>query len=332
MQNKEGNMAEIEITQIPERLAGKPKADKARMKELVRQKAPQEKSATLPINEGYSKTFLRVIIIVSVFLFAITLAGALGINTMFENTKKQVVTNFTVQMLPKPDYEESRKDLLNVVSFLERYPNVKEVSVLSNNELNALLEPWLGNNVDIELLPIPKLIDVKIDRGVDFDYKELMIRLSEVSPQASINDHNLWLARLLRFINSLQMLAVTVLIMVACACITAIVYAVKTGLNIHREIVEILHIMGATDEYIAMNYVKQISLMSLGAGIIGVVIAAPAIMLVGNMAKEIEAGIFNAVTFGAENWLAVLVLPFVFAIFTALTSYVTVIRTLRKMV
>ena len=332
MQNKEGNMEDIEITQVPERLAGKPKADKARMKALVKQKAPQEKSSTLPVNEGYSKTFLRVIIIVSVFLFAITLAGALGINTMFENTKKQVVTNFTVQMLPLPEYEESRKDLLNVVSFLERYPNVKEVSVLSNNELNALLEPWLGNNVDIELLPIPKLIDVKIEKGVDFDYKELMIKLSEISPQASINDHNLWLARLLRFINSLQMLAVTVLIMVALACIAAIVYAVRTGLNIHKEIIGILHIMGATDEYIAMNYVKQISLMSLGAGIIGIIIAVPAIMLVGNMAKEIEAGIFNAVTFGMENWLTVLVLPLIFTVFTALTSYITVIRTLRKMV
>ena len=332
MQNKEGNMEDIEITQVPERLAGKPKADKARMKALVKQKAPQEKSSTLPVNEGYSKTFLRVIIIVSVFLFAITLAGALGINTMFENTKKQVVTNFTVQMLPLPEYEESRKDLLNVVSFLERYPNVKEVSVLSNNELNALLEPWLGNNVDIELLPIPKLIDVKIEKGVDFDYKELMIKLSEISPQASINDHNLWLARLLRFINSLQMLAVTVLLMVACACIAAIVYAVRTGLNIHKEIIGILHIMGATDEYIAMNYVKQISLISLGAGIIGIIIAVPAIMLVGNMAKEIEAGIFNAVTFGMENWLTVLVLPLVFTVFTALTSYITVIRTLRKMV
>lgn len=325
-------MAEIKIEQMPIRPTGKPKADKARMKELVRQKAPKEKNPTLPINEGYSKTFLRVIIVVSTFLFAITLAGALGINTMFENSKKQVVSNFTVQMLPLPEYEESRKDLINVVSFLERYPDVTEVTVLSDNELNALLEPWLGNNVDIELLPIPKLIDVKISSKAQFDYKELMVKLSEISPQASINDHNLWLSRLLRFINSLKMLAVTVLIMVALACIAAIVYAVRTGLNIHREIINILHIMGATDEYIAMNYVKQISLLSLGAGIIGIILAVPAIMLVGDMAREIEAGIFNAVTFGAENWLAVLLLPLIFTIFTALTSYITVVRTLRTMV
>lgn len=325
-------MAENEIHQMPLRPAGKPKADKARMKELVRQQAPKEKNATLPINEGYSKTFLRVIIAVSAFVFAITLAGALGINTMFENSRKQVVANFTVQMLPLPDYEESRKDLLNVVGFLERYPNVTEVSVLSDSELNALLEPWLGNNVDIELLPVPKLIDVKISSSAKFDYKELMVRLSEISQQASINDHNLWLARLLKFINSLKMLAITILILVASACIAAIVYAVKTGLNIHREIINILHIMGATDEYIAMNYVKQISLLSLGAGIIGIVLAVPAIMLVGDMAREIEAGIFNAVTFGVENWLVILILPLIFAIFTAFTSYVTVVKTLRSMV
>lgn len=323
---------ENEITQMPERPAGKPKADKARMKELVKQKPPANARVALPIDEGYSKTFLRVIVAVSVFLFAITLAGVLGINTMFENSKKQVVSNFTVQVLPLPEYEESRKDLLGVVGFLEKYPDVKEVTVLSDGELRALLEPWLGNNVDIELLPIPKLLDVKINNAQNFDFKELARRLSEISPQASINDHNLWLSRLLKFINSLKMLAVTVLIMVAAAVMAAIIYAVKTGLNVHREIISILHIMGATDEYIAMNYVKQISQMTMMAGIIGTVLAVPAIMLVGNMAKGIEAGIFNSVTFSLENWLIVLVMPMVSTILTAFTAYITVLRTLKKMV
>ena len=332
MLNDGVSIMEKEIENIPERLSGKPKADKARMKELVKQKPPVNARTALPIDEGYSKTFLRVIVAVSVFLFAITLAGVLGINTMFENSKKQVVSNFTVQVLPLPEYEESRKDLLGVVGFLEKYPNVKEVTVLSDGELRALLEPWLGNNVDIELLPIPKLLDVKINNAQGFDFKELAVKLSEVSPQASINDHNLWLSRLLKFINSLKMLAVTVLIMVAAAVMAAIVYAVKTGLNVHREIINILHIMGATDEYVAMNYVKQISQMTMGAGIIGTILAVPAIMLIGNMAKGIEAGIFNSVTFSLENWLIVLVMPMVSTILTAFTAYVTVLRTLRKMV
>ena len=329
---KEENMEQT-IQQKPEfRPAGKPKADKARMKVLVKQKPPLSQKAALPIDEGYSKTFLRVIVAVSVFLFAITLSGVLGINTMFENSKRQVVSNFTVQVLPLPDYEASRKNLLNVVGFLERYPDVKQVSVLSDTEINALLEPWLGSNVDIEMLPIPKLLDVKINNARNFDYKELAVRLSEVSSEASINDHNLWLSRLLKFINSLKMLAVTVLILVAAACVAAIIYAVKTGLNIHKDIISILHIMGATDEYVAMNYVKRISEMSFSAGIIGAVLAVPAIMLVGNMAKDIEAGIFNAVTFGAENWLLILILPIISALLTAVTAYVTVIKTLRRMV
>ena len=324
---------EQKIQQAPEfRPAGKPKADKARMKELVKQKRPQSAKAALPIDEGYSKTFLRVIVAVSVFLFAITLAGVLGINTMFENSKKQVVSNFTVQVLPKPDYEESRKNLLKIVEFLEKYPNVEQVSVLSDNELHALLKPWLGNNVDIELLPIPKLLDVKIRNAKLFDYRELAVKMSEVAAEASINDHNLWLSRLLRFINSLKMLAVTVLVLVAAACIASIVYAVKTGLNVHRDIIQILHTMGATDEYIAMNYVKQISQMSFVAGIAGTLLSVPAIIVVGNMAKGIEAGIFNAVTFSVESWLFVLLLPLVSALLTAITSYVTVVKTLRNMV
>lgn len=309
-----------------------PVPDKAKVRALKKQKPPAEGSMDLLIDEGYSKTFLRVIVAVSVFLFAITLAGVLSINAMFENSKRQVVSNFTVQVLPKTSYEESNADLLKIVRFMENYPDVDEVTVLSDGELRGLLEPWLGNNVDIELLPIPKLLDVKIRNAKNFDYKELTVRLSEVSSQASINDHNLWLSRLLKFINSLKMLAVTVLFLVAAACVAAIVYAARTGLNVHKEIISILHVMGATDEYIAINYVKQITEMSVIAGIMGTFLAVPAIMIVGSMAKGIEAGIFNAVTFGADSWLLVLCLPFVSAALVAVTAYVTVVKTLRKMV
>lgn len=319
-------------TTMKVRLAQKPRPEAEKLKELKRQKRPIDKQEELPINEGYSKTFLTVVVAVSVFLFAITLSGVLGINTMFKNSRKQVVTNFTVQVIPLPNYEDSKQDLLKVVSFLERYPDITQVSVLSDTEIRALLEPWLGNNVDVELLPIPKLLDVKITPNKDFDYKELTIRLSEVSPQASINDHNLWLSRLLKFINSLKMLALTVLILVATASITAIIYAAQTSLNIHKEIIKILHIMGATDKYIAINYVKQITQSSIIAGIIGTFIAIPAIIVIGNMAKAIEAGIFNSVTFGIEDWLMIFMLPIATALLVATTAYITIIKTLRNMV
>ena len=304
----------------------------ARIRELRKQKAPADKIQELPIDEGYSKTFLRVTVAVSVFLFAITLAGVLGINSMFNNSKQQVVSNFTVQVLPLPNIEETRKDLLNIVSFLEKYPDVEQVTVLSDAELQALLQPWLGANVDVEMLPIPKLLDVKIRNGKNFDYRELTVRLSEVSAQASINDHNLWLSRLLKFVNSLKMLAVTVLVLVAGGCVASIVFAAKTGLNVHRDIIAILHTMGATDEYIAMNYVKQISQMSTLAGILGALLSVPAILVIGHMAKGIEAGIFNSVTFGVEEWVFILILPLVSAALVALTAYVTVVKTLRHMV
>ncbi len=310
----------------------KPRPEASKVNKLKRQTPPADSKNELPIDEGYSHTFLSVIVGVSVFLFAITLSGVLGINTMFENSRKQVVTNFTVQVLPLPNYEDSKKDLLNIVSFLERYPNIEQVSVLSDSELRYLLEPWLGNNVDIELLPIPKLLDVKINQAKNFDYKELTIRLSEVSAQASINDHNLWLSRLLKFINSLKMLALTVLLLVALASVTAIIYAAQTSLNIHRDIISILHVIGATDKYIALNYVKQISKTSITAGIIGTLIAVPAIMIIGSMAKGIEAGIFNSVTFGLEEWLSIFLLPIATSILVATTAYLTIVKTLRNMI
>ncbi len=309
----------------------KPKPEVAKVKALRKQQPVVDDVSELPIDEGYSKTFLRVCVGVAVFLVAITLAGVLGINSMFENSRRQVVSNFTVQVLPMPNYEESRDDLLNVVHFLEKYPDVEQVSVLSDEDLRALLEPWLGNNVDVELLPIPKLLDVKISSGHLFDYKELAVRLSEVSSNASINDHNMWLSRLLRFINSLKMLALTVLILVLCATVMSIIYAAKTSLNVHKDTINILHIIGATDEYIAINYVKQIARVALFAGVIGMIVSVPAIMVVGNMAKGIEAGIFNSVSFGANEWLYILLLPIGGMLVVGGVAYIAIMKALRKL-
>ena len=311
--------------------SAKPVPEKKKVKELKKQQPPVDATSELPIDEGYSKTFLKVCVGVAVFLISITLAGVLGINSMFENSRRQVVSNFTVQVLPMPNYNDSKEDLLNVVHFLEKYPDVEQVSVLSDGELRALLEPWLGNNVDVEILPIPKLLDVKISSAKLFDYKELAVRLSEVSSNASINDHNMWLSRLLRFINSLKMLALTVLILVLSATIMSIIYAAKTSLNVHKDTISILHVMGATDEYIAINYVKQIAKVALMGGIFGTLVSVPAIMVVGNMAKGIEAGIFNSVSFGADEWLCVLLLPIGGMVVVGGVAYVAIMRTLRKL-
>jgi cell division transport system permease protein len=128
------------------------------------------------------------------------------------------------------------------------------------------------------------------------------------------------------------MLALTVLLLVALASVTAIIYAAQTSLNIHRDIISILHVIGATDKYIALNYVKQISKTSITAGIIGTLIAVPAIMIIGSMAKGIEAGIFNSVTFGLEEWLSIFLLPIATSILVATTAYLTIVKTLRNMI
>ena len=85
---------------MKEKPSKKPRPEASKVKELKRQTPPTDSKNELPIDEGYSKTFLRVVIAVSVFLISITLSGVLGINSMFENSRKQIVSNFTVQIIP----------------------------------------------------------------------------------------------------------------------------------------------------------------------------------------------------------------------------------------
>ena len=53
----------------------------------------------LPLEGDGSGVFLRVMISIAVFIFAITLAGVLSINSMLQNWNRSILGSFTVQIL-----------------------------------------------------------------------------------------------------------------------------------------------------------------------------------------------------------------------------------------
>ena len=62
----------------------------------------------LPLEADNSGMFLRVMISIAVFIFAITLAGVLSINSMLQNWNKSILGSFTVQIMPINDSNHAK--------------------------------------------------------------------------------------------------------------------------------------------------------------------------------------------------------------------------------
>ena len=56
------------------------------------------------------------------------------------------------------------------IDFLKGVEGVVRVSALDDEQLKSLVQPWLGDGVNIENLPMPRIIDVKLEKNADIDF------------------------------------------------------------------------------------------------------------------------------------------------------------------
>jgi len=123
----------------------------------------------------------------------------------------------------------------------------------------------------------------------------------------------------------------TVLLLVIAITSGAIFYTTRMSLGLHRNIIEILHTMGAKDTYVAQQYGKRMAFLGFCGGILGLLFAIPAIFFIGSLATQIEGGIISEASLGFSDWGIIFSLP-LFSMFIAMyTAYHTVKRTLKKM-
>lgn len=291
----------------------------------------------LPLKGDSTSLFLQVIISIAVFIFAITLSGVLSINTMLYNWNQSILGSLTVQIMPVNDINKEKAAAQTLahqdkaVEFLQTVSGIVKVTPLSGAQLKELIQPWLGDGVNIENLPIPRIIDVKLAADADIDFADLAQKLVQASPQASLDNHKLWLSKLIDFADGLKLIATTVLLLVIIITSGAIFYTTRMSLGLHRNIIEILHIMGAKDTYVAQQYGKRMAWLGFCGGLFGLLFAIPTIFFIGSLAIRIEGGIISEASLGFADWGIIFSLPLFSMLIAMFTAYYTVKRTLQKM-
>ena len=291
----------------------------------------------LPLKNDNTSPFLQIIISIAVFIFAITLSGVLSINSILENWHQSILGSLTVQIMPISDsnLEKAQAETLayqdKAVEFLQTVDGILKVTPLNDEQLKNLIHPWLGDGVNIDNLPIPRIIDVKLAADADIDFLKLAQDLVIASPQASLDNHKLWLSKLIKFAGGLKLIASTILLLVTIISAGAIFYTTQMNLGLHRNIIEILHIIGAKDTYIAQQYAKRMAFLGLIGGLFGLLFAIPTIFFISSLATQIEGGIISEATLSFANWFLILILPFFAMSISMSTAYYTVKRTLQKM-
>lgn len=290
--------------------------------------------ADLPFGHDATAAFLPAMIAMMVFLATFALSGALVLDNLLSRWNRDIKGTLTVQVLPAesdPSSKLTRERIEKAVRILEETPGVVQVRPLSAPELAALIEPWLGDTGLIADLPLPRLIDVTISEDSPPSLEGLAARLKKAVPGASVDDHRIWLARVVRLADGLEMLAKAVMVLVTLAAAAAVVFATRAGLSIHRQSIEILHLVGARDGYIGRQYaLRALALGSAGAAA-GFALAVPVLFGLGAMAKTLEGGLLAEIGLSPAHWAILAAVPVTAALLAMVSAFLTVLGTLSRM-
>jgi cell division transport system permease protein len=290
---------------------------------------PQQLRLDLPLRRDASGRFLPWIIALMVYLAAAGGVALIWLGDAFSNWNSELFSTLTLQV--PADASAARIDM--TLGALRQTNGIVSARVLDQVESAKLLKPWLGSSVPIDTLPLPKLVDVQIDPKTQIDFTRLNQQLDAIVPGTELDNNYPWLGDMhgvaLRIEGVIGVaVGVATLLLVA-----IVVFTARIGLAIHRSVIELLHLLGARDAYIARQFQIHALWLGLRGGIIGAGAAAATVVIVGPAGHVLALpmpstghGIFDW-----RLWLLLIVTLLAAGGVAMATARITVLRQLARM-
>jgi len=271
------------------------------------------------LDEGAGAHLVAWVTGLLVFFVTLSLAVNLGLNTVTQNWVTGLSGSLTVEITPpfSPDKAGNDKatdaqqktfdDKVKKVLWLaKQHPAVKEGTQLTHDEITALIRPWLGDKMP-EGLPVPAIIDIKLAPNADI--AKLQADIKALVPEAVIDSHTDTLDDVKTLIATARLfvlLLTGVIVLLTAASISGIV---RSKLAIHAQEVETLHLVGASDEYIARQFRHHTLTGTLKGAILGVVCMIGTILGISYMTHTIDTAIFPHVRLIPVQWGLLIAAP-----------------------
>ncbi|HLO78898.1 MAG TPA: FtsX-like permease family protein [Magnetospirillum sp.] len=288
----------------------------------------------LPLKGDATSRFLPWLVALMVYLSAVAVAGTFVLAGLVSRWDHDVAGTLTVQVAPVPgEAGEMLTDerVRQAVDLLRRTTGVKTARALDKQQLVALLEPWLGSAEVVRDLPLPRLIDVAVDPDIRMDLGDLAERLAQTVPGASLDDHRVWLSRLINLSLTTQWVAIGIVLVIGGVTSATVVYATRTGMAVHKGVIEVLHLIGAHDDYIARQFADRAFSLGFSGGLLGLAMAVPTLGLIGWAARRVEGGFLPSLSLPIGGWVVIALLPLAAAGLAMYTARLTVHGTLARM-
>jgi cell division transport system permease protein len=276
---------------------------------------------------------LTIVIAIMSFLACLTLGAVTLVRDAARDWQVDILREVTIQVRPLEGIDAS-VEADKAAAIARTFRGVSSVNVLDDEENTRLLEPWLGSGLDMNELPIPRLIVVRLSDPSAVDLTTLSDRLQAEVRGASLDDHRQWTDRLRTMANITVIVGISLVGLVFFATVLSVIFATRGAMASNRDVVSVLHFVGAEDGFIAREFQRHFLLLGLKGGLTGALGAAFLFAILSFLIAPIMAApetdqvsaLFGRFTVGPIGYFGALGIAFLVAVMTAVTSRLTVYR------
>ncbi|WP_252259769.1 cell division protein FtsX [Erythrobacter aurantius] len=271
------------------------------------------------------------VIAILIALVVIAAAGGLSLRNLAENARADLAGAVTVQIVEAdPAVRQTRAQA--AADALGDHPLVTSVRIVPEQELVALLEPWLGSSAASEDVPIPALIDVELSRRASAgEIAQLQAALAEAAPGVKIDAQSDWLRPVYDALAALQYLALALIVLVSFATAAAVWLAARSAFANHRDTVEIIHLLGGTDEQVTRIFQRSVLRDAAFGSVVGLLLGLAAVWVLGQQFAALDSGMVGGGNLGIGDWMLIGAIPLAGVMLALVTGRITIGFALKSM-
>jgi cell division transport system permease protein len=291
----------------------------------------RNKRYDLPLHRGSGGKLVTWIVGVMTYLCILSMVIIFGLNTLQHYWQQGLTGKMTIEIPHDVTKGLSPLAIQSLVNELNLLPGIK-AERLTQEDIAELVGPWLGDGARLAELPLPTLIDVqKSDEETSSSNEKIEEKIHTFIPSATLDTHQEWLADLLKLAKACRMLLIGIAVVLALTTALTVAATARTRLALHKEEVDLLHLIGATDSYIATQFQRQAFRLATEGAAAGLVMALISLLIVGLIRKQMGGTLLPALHLSWFEWVCLLLTPLLAGAIAMIASRFTVLRALKDM-
>src|SRR5581483_4749455 len=228
---------------------------------------PRVETPIVPKSTIAGRALVAVVAIMT-FLAALTTGAVMLVRAAASDWQSDVSREVTIQIRPAAG-RDIEADVARAAAIARAEAGVADVRPYSKDESAALLQPWLGSGLNLDELPIPRIVVVRISPGAAPDLARLRRALAAELPSASLDDHRGFVERMRSVARMAVAAGLAVLALVVIATVLSVMFATRGAMATNRPVIEVLHFIGAKDNFIAGHFQRHFLVLGLKGGLLG---------------------------------------------------------------